>query len=161
MRTTYRVPSYAMHPTLDLGQRVSVDHEAYTGREPELGDIVVFHPPFDTEPDGESLCSQPRPGPSPDTYIKRVVAGPGDALTLRNGRVVLNGSIETRDSIDYSEGWPYCHFEEEIVVPPGTWYVLGDNRGQSDDSRYFGPIPPGWILGKVVGISTEEAPALD
>lgn len=155
--TTYRVPSHAMRPTLELGQQVLVDPEAYSGREPGLGDIVVFHPPFDTLPhvEGEFLQSQPQPGPSADTYIKRVIAGPGDTLTLRGGRVVLNGNIETRDGIAFSEGWPFCDFAEEIVLPSGHWYLLGDNRGQSIDSRYFGPIPTEWIVGKVVGVSSQ------
>lgn len=55
-----------------------------------------------------------------------------------------------------SEGWPYCDFAKEIVVPAGTWYVLGDNRGPSRDSRHFGPIPTAWIAGKVLLPAVEE-----
>lgn len=81
MRTTFRVPSHSMRPTLELGQQVSIDPAAYTEREPIVGDIVVLHPPLDWSTAGdESLCAQPRATPSPDHFIKRVVAGPGDAF---------------------------------------------------------------------------------
>jgi len=152
MLVNYRVPSNAMRPTLQLGQQVSVDSEAYSARDPDIGVVVVFHPPWDVLPaddSGGKACSQPRPGPSSDQYIKRIVAGPGDVLSLRQGRVVRDGITETRDDILPCAGWPGCESPEPIVVPPGMWYLLGDNRGQSADSRQFGPIPTEWIVGKV------------
>src|SRR5262245_15230534 len=85
---TYEIPSEAMLPTLDVGDEVTVNLDAYSEAAPEPGDIVTFHPPQGAVSGDHcgpptargQMCSVPTPREADDTFIKRVVAGPGDAL---------------------------------------------------------------------------------
>jgi signal peptidase I len=155
MTTIYRVPSGAMKPTLALGQRVEVDEDAYRTALPAIGDVVVFYAPLDVEPEqpGDGVtgaaCAGPRPGPGPERYIKRIVAGEGDVISIARGFVVRNGITETSDHVTAGDERLDQDFPTPIVIPPGTWYLLGDNRAQSIDSRWWRPIPNAWIIGKV------------
>lgn len=147
----YRIPSGSMEPTLALGQRVLVDRAF---KSLDVGRIVVFHPPqgADSEQCGRShpataACDWPNPE-SGETFVKRIVAGPGDVVTIQDGHVIRNGRPEA-DSYTRpcSTGEAYCTFATPIRVPRGMWFVMGDNRGDSDDSRFWGPVPAGWIVG--------------
>ena len=155
MSTIYRVPSGAMKPTLALGQRVEVDEDAYRAAPPAIGDVVVFYAPLNVEPAQRSdvatgaACAVPRPGPGPERYIKRIVAGAGDVISIARGFVVRNGSTETSDHVMGGDEHRDEDFPTPIVIPPHTWYLLGDNRAQSIDSRWWGPIPNAWIIGKL------------
>src|SRR5947209_3337379 len=95
-----RVSSGAMLPTVVLGQHVSVNDQAYRDAAPRIDDVVLCHVPRDVTSvvwqDG-AACAEPRPGPSPDRMIKRVVAGPGDVISIQRGLVVRNGSTERGD----------------------------------------------------------------
>src|ERR1700722_2912385 len=103
--TIYRVPSGAMNPTLALGQRVAVDENAYSTAPPAIGDVVVFYAPLNVEPEqpGDAAtgaaCGVPRPGPGPEPYIKRIVAGAGDVNSIARGFVVRNGITESCDQV--------------------------------------------------------------
>jgi signal peptidase I len=160
MSTIYRVPSGAMRPTLALGQRVEVDEDAYHPALPAIGDIVVFYAPLNVEPAQPSdpgtgaACAVPRPSPGPERCIKRIVAGAGDVISIARGFVVRNGSTEISDHVKAGDERLDQDFPTPIVIPPDTWYLLGDNRAQSIDSRWWGPIPNAWIIGKL------ELPAL-
>ena len=77
-----------------------------------------------------------------------MVAGPGDRISIVNGRVIRNGARE-REPYIRACGGPICNFPEPITIPSGEYYVLGDNRAASDDSRFWGPIRRGWIIGLV------------
>ena len=84
-------------------------------------------------------------------YIKRVIALPGEHIEIKDGKVYINGDIYIEDYLPdelatFSEGGQYI----DLVVPEGTVYVMGDNRGQSADSRRFGCVPYDKIEGKVV-----------
>src|SRR5687768_16221602 len=96
----YRIPSESMVPTLEIGQRVLVNRIGSRFSDPEVGDVVVFHPPAGAEADNEcgggtpptgSPCARPTPERADVNFIKRVVAGPGDRLAIDDGRVILNG----------------------------------------------------------------------
>lgn len=164
----YRIPSGSMEPTLDVGQRVLVNRIGMHFGGPRVGQITVFHPPKGAE---QAVC-----GPSPhrvtpgsgapcgqavaekDTktnFIKRIVAGPGDEIYVKEGHAFRKAAgtsqfVEEKDS--YIEpcspgSLPECNFPTPIKVPHGYWFMMGDNRGHSDDSRFWGPVPTGWIIG--------------
>ena len=161
---TYRIPSGSMEPTLDIGQRVLVNRIGMRFGDPSVGDIVVFHPPqgaddpsaprcgVATEGLGSSrACSTPTPERSSQTFIKRVVAVGGDRIQIHDGHVIRNGRREPDAFTNpCSEGGNGCTFGGTITVPNDSFFVMGDNRGASDDSRFWGPVPKRWIIGTTV-----------
>jgi signal peptidase I len=124
--------------------------------DPDVGDIVVFHPPEGAEqdnmcgggppPEGEP-CDKPTADKAKVNFIKRVVAGPGDKLSIRNGRVILNGKLQKEPFIAPCGGGEGCDFPRTITIPADHYFMMGDNRGSSDDSRFWGPVPRKWIIG--------------
>jgi signal peptidase I len=153
----YRIPSESMVPTLQIGQRVLVNRIGARFGAPEVGDVVVFHPPTGAEEGNQCGGGEPPPGQvclqeSRDAakvnFIKRVVAGPGDRLSIRNGKVVLNGKLQNEPFAEPCGGSDGCDFRREVTVPAGHWFMMGDNRGSSDDSRFWGPVPRDWIIGQ-------------
>jgi signal peptidase I len=151
----YRIPSPSMEPTLDINQRVLVNRVGHElGDDPSVGDIVVFHPPAGAtsnacgvRPQRGQPCGAPTPQESNENFIKRVVAGPGDTIAIRNGRAVRNGKLQKEPFIRPCAPGQDCNFPKAIRVPPGHWFMMGDNRGLSDDSRFWGPVPKKWIIG--------------
>jgi signal peptidase I len=155
------VPSPSMVPTLPLGSTVRVlVSQSYV---PKVGDIVVFHPPKGADPatpvcgapnqggGHAAACDKPTPGESAETFIKRIVAGPGDTITISDGHVMRNGSREQDSSYTEPCGSdPSCNFPTPITIPQNEYFVLGDNRGASDDSRLWGPVPRRYIVGRVL-----------
>ena len=154
----YKIPSGSMEPTLAVGQRVLVNRLGMDFGKPHVGQIVVFHPPADAEnqecgpvphriePGGE-VCLEPEPKEASVNFIKRIVAGPGDTIKVIEGHVIRNGIRENDSYIRPCPGVSECNFPVAIKVPPGHWFMMGDNRGESDDSRFWGPVPTGWIIG--------------
>jgi signal peptidase I len=152
----YRVPSASMEPTLKVGSYVKVE-----SGQPRIDAIVVFHPPEGAEEEacgdgtritpGGASCSKAVPNESNIKFIKRVVAGPGDTIKVVEGHVIRNGQREADPYIRSCPGVSECNFPVAIKVPAGEWYLLGDNRGESDDSRFWGPVPASWIIGVVKG----------
>jgi signal peptidase I len=160
----YKIPSGSMEPTLMPGQRVLVDRIGSVFGGPSVGEIVVFHPPLEAEHEvcgpnphhvnvNQQACDAPVPQKSNVNYIKRIVAGPGDEIYIKGGHVFRKtpGSqvfLPQKDSyIRACAERTECNFPTPIKIPPGHWFMMGDNRGESDDSRFWGPVPTGWIIG--------------
>ena len=154
----YQIPSESMEPTLDVGQRVLVNRFIYHFTDPSIGDIVVFHPPAGADGGGvecgvskpaDEACPQPTDEESSQNFIKRIVAGPGDKLSVRHGHPVVNGEIKSDEPyIRPCAGGGACDLPKTITIPPDHYFMMGDNRGSSDDSRFWGPVPRDWIIGK-------------
>jgi signal peptidase I len=158
----YRIPSGSMIPTLAINQRILVNRIGTHFSTPRVGDIVVFHPPKNyaagcadpaegQEQSGDEApkpCGVAQSRPSSETFVKRVVGLPGDRIQIINGHVYRDGTPEKDSYIEACKGLGACRFPGTITVPSGDYYMMGDNRGASDDSRYWGPIRKGWIIGK-------------
>jgi signal peptidase I len=155
----YRIPSGSMIPTLAIGQRVLVQR---IDTHPSLGEIAVFHPPAGANPmppecgasaegtGDHSPCDRPTARESSQTFIKRVVGLPGDRISIRDGHVYRNGRRERAAYAEPCDGVSGCTFARTITVPRGDYYMMGDNRPLSDDSRYWGPVPQRWIIGTAI-----------
>jgi signal peptidase I len=152
----FQIPSGSMKPTLAVGQRVLVQRISYHFGDPEIGDIVVFHPPEGAKNDtcgeepvpAQQACAVPVDEPDDENFIKRVVATPGDTLRIEHGHAIVNGEPIEDDFIADCGNNPGCNLPKEITIPPDHYFMMGDNRGESDDSRFWGPVPSDWIIGK-------------
>ena len=147
--------------TLARGQRILVNR---MDTHPGIGDVVVFHPPHGADlgsgqcanaqrgfsADGAALaqpCDRSLASESAQTFVKRVVGLPGDVLRIVDGHVTRNGKREPDAYISACGAAAECTFSGSIRVPAGDYYMMGDNRGDSDDSRYWGPVPQRYIIG--------------
>lgn len=154
----YNIPSGSMKPTLLVGDFILVNKLVYRFSEPKRGDIVVFKYPIDPNID----------------FIKRIVALPGEEVEVRNNQVFINGKplplIEVgrgeensirkviyeevlpegiKHKVQFYEDFPFSKRDfGPVVVPPNHYFVMGDNRDNSEDSRYWGFLPRENIVGK-------------
>ena len=127
-----KVEGTSMMPSLEDQERIFVNKFVYRWEPIARGDIVVFRYPRD---------------PS-KSFIKRVIGLAGDHVQIEAGRVSVNGVLLDEDYVPraYEDQRSY----PEIVVPPGSYFVLGDHRSLSNDSRDFGPVEQSFIYGKAV-----------
>jgi signal peptidase I len=178
----YQIPSESMVPTLEVGDFVLVNKYAYGLRlpvlgtkivdigEPERGDIMVFVPPHD-----------------PRYFIKRVIGLPGDRIRYADQALFINGEragyelvgqfdlqlpfarnpIPVREYLETLVGethsvyrYPFPEAPREWVVPENGYFMMGDNRGRSEDSRVWGFVPEAQIVGKAVAIWVHKDPGL-
>jgi signal peptidase I len=127
-----KVEGVSMMPGLEDQERIFVNKFVYRWEPIERGDIIVFRYPRDTS----------------KSYIKRVIGVAGDRVRIVNGQVYVNGEALDEDYVpsDYADGRSYS----ELVVPRNSYFVLGDHRTMSSDSREFGPVNERYIYGKAV-----------
>ncbi|HTW41442.1 MAG TPA: signal peptidase I [Solirubrobacteraceae bacterium] len=150
----FKIPSGSMEPTLTVGQRVLVNRLAFDFHAPQRGEVVVFHPPSSLScavsiNPGEP-CPRGNEHPSGTYFVKRVIGLPGDRLSIRDGYPVINGRELTDEPYTTPcGGAAECNMPQTITIPPGRYFMMGDNRGDSDDSRFWGPIPERWMVGEV------------
>ena len=150
----FRIPSESMVPTLQVNQRVLVDRVSFRFSDPHRGDIVVFKPPRGADlntcgvdhPDNQA-CPKPTSDRSDTNFIKRVVGEPGDRLKVVGGAVYIDGKKQNEDFARLDPGCGICNLEKEVTIPPDHYFMMGDNRGESADSREWGPVPKKWIIG--------------
>jgi signal peptidase I len=152
----FYIPSASMEPTLIEGDRVLVEKLAYRFGEPERGDVVVFERDLGVvaaPEDGDSLWEDITnafkglfgfPTGTSQDFIKRVIAVEGDKVEAENGEVLVNG--EAIEEPYLPEGVDTTSFGP-VDVPSDHIFVMGDNRNNSDDSRSFGPVKVGEVVG--------------
>ena len=178
----FRVPSNSMMPTLLTGDFILVNKFDYGFRlpitntklvefsKPNRGDVIVFRYPN----------YEKNPGYSGVDFIKRIVAGPGDVISYKNDQLTINGiSMEIKKIGAYlgvDSGKPMNNYQlvqefinsvphelllnpnghskglPEITIPDGHFFVMGDNRAHSSDSRFWGFVPEDYIIGRAIGI---------
>lgn len=151
----FRIPSESMVPTLEVGQRVLVDRVSFRFSDPDRGDVVVFKPPAGAsmgmecgvEHPGDQACPEPTDGESEENYIKRVVGVPGDRLKVIDGIVYIDGEPLDEPYIRPDQSCQICNLPQEITIPPDHFFMMGDNRGSSQDSRVWGPVPEDSVIG--------------
>jgi signal peptidase I len=139
---TFYIPTSSMTPTLGVGDRIMVQKAFFTWRDVREGDIVVFsHPPLDH-------CAGSQEG----DLVKRVIALPGQMIYSSGNSIYVNGRLLAEPYLPQYDplGPPIASSQHPYRVPPGEFYVLGDNRADSCDSRYWGPLKGSSIIGKVV-----------
>jgi len=143
----YRIPSTSMEPTLMVGDRVLVNRLVYHFRSVRRGDIVVFKWPRNRK----------------IVFVKRAIGLPGDTLSLSDGHLYVNGVMQTESYVARQDGQPLptlaasdmggslavkgWSLQEPYKVPAGHYFMMGDNRAVSDDSRVWGPISKSDIIG--------------
>lgn len=149
---SYTIPASSMENTLMIGDYLLADMNAYESRSPEPGDMVIYLFPGDLQ----------------TSYIKRCVAGPGDTVSIENKKLFVNGvrfpDEEFTKYIDSTkDGLPKIQPRREggkdsrdnfgpYLVPDNSYFMLGDSRDNSFDSRYYGSVHKDLILGKLVRI---------
>lgn len=131
----FLIPSGSMIPTLQVGDRIMADKFIYYIRDPQRGEVVVFRAP-------------PEADPQERNFVKRVIGLPGDVVEVRDGKVFVNG---TPLNEPYIYEPPYYQFGP-YKVPQGHYFVMGDNRNDSNDSHIWGPLSRDRITGRALFI---------
>lgn len=131
------IPSDSMLPTLHTGDRLVVEKVSYRLHPPRTGDIIVFQPPAEL---------QRRGYPQDQAFIKRVIGVPGKIVKVNNGQVYINGQALAENYIAEPANQPF----PPVQVPEDNFFVMGDNRNDSNDSRYWGFLPQENIIGRAV-----------
>jgi len=127
----FYIPSGSMEPTLKEFDRIIVSKVNYRFQEPKRGDVVVFKYPLDPK----------------RNFVKRLIAVGGETVAIRNSRLYINGQLVPEDYLP--QGLRFADFGPK-EVPEGSYFMLGDNRNNSDDSRVWGFLPKDLIVGKAI-----------
>ena len=131
----HKIKGQSMVPNFDDGEYLLTDKVTYRFNQPERGDVVVFE----------------APGSNGEEFIKRIIGLPGERISLNNGKVYINSSILSEIYLPetyQTNGSSFLSDNKEIIVPDGNYFVMGDNRGASYDSRSWGYITKDKITGR-------------
>ncbi len=131
-----QVRGASMEPTFYTGDYIFTSKITYKFREPNRGDVVVFHSPKNADIE----------------FIKRIIGLPGDKIVIRNSEVYVNDTLIDEPYIAAKtplRDGGYIKEDEPLIVPSGQIFVMGDNRPRSSDSREFGPVPISSVIGQV------------
>ena len=132
----FHIQGQSMEPTLHDQEFILVDKVAYLLHPPTRGDVIVFQFPRDPQED----------------LVKRIIAVPGDVISVINQAVIVNGITLHETYINENDPYnPYPSFRDRIIEP-GEYFVMGDNRGDSDDSRDWGLVSRQSIIGRVAAV---------
>jgi len=130
----HKIKGASMMPNYPDGEYLLTEKVSYYLESPKRGDVVVFKPPV-----------------SEDEYIKRIIGLPSETISVNNGKIYINNQILNEKYIDgviYTDGSSYLQEGQSITVPEGQYFVVGDNRPHSYDSRSWGPIKKSVITGR-------------
>jgi signal peptidase I len=159
----FRIPSESMVPTLEVHDRVLTARFLLHFRDPVRGEIFVFHP------NGEGSQVHTSATASTQNYVKRVIGLPNEVIGSAGGRVYVCAGTRYPEDVKRPERTPGCRFLDEpythgkptlslarpgtdlapTVVPPGYYFMMGDNRTSSADSRAWGPVRHSQLIGRV------------
>ena len=155
----FLIPSKSMAATLKVGDRVIVNRAMPTLR---LGEVAVFYAPRGAASEicGDTTtgygtgkpCAQPTPQRGRSAYIKRIVGAPGDLIAIKNGQLIRNNQPVKESYASSCDDPAVCDMPVPIRVPQGMFFMMGDNRGESADSRVWGPVPQDWLIGEAQAI---------
>jgi signal peptidase I len=147
------VKGQSMEPNFENGDYLIVDELSYRIRPPERGEVIVFKYPEDTS----------------QRYIKRIIGLPGETIEIKDGKITIyekNSKVETLDESGYLPSYITTSDDLQITLADNQYFVLGDNRQVSYDSRRWGPVPKQDIIGRAVirawplaSLTLIEAPA--
>ncbi|HEY4946974.1 MAG TPA: signal peptidase I [Acidimicrobiales bacterium] len=146
---SFYIPSPSMVPTLQVGDRIIVNKLSYDLHSIHRGDIVVFaRPPLEDQAYAD--------------LVKRVIGLPGETISSEDGHIYINGQRLAEPWLppgpdSYTGALPsdanqQFNMPGPVKIPAGEYYVMGDNRTDSEDSRFFGPIPKSLIVGRAVAV---------
>ncbi|KST62793.1 signal peptidase I [Mastigocoleus testarum] len=140
------IPTGSMLPTLHTGDRLIIEKISYRFHPPKIGDIIVFLPPERLQRQGFE---------KDQAFIKRIIGEPGKTVAIKDGTVFLNNEPLEENYIAEAPERPYPdrenpQFCQQQLVPTNEFFVLGDNRNDSRDSRYWCFVPKENIIGRAV-----------
>lgn len=130
----YKIPSSGMSPTLLVGDRLVADMRNYGSQRPQRGDIIIFEFPKDRSKD----------------FVKRVIGLEGEKVEIVNDKIYINGKLLDDPWGNFTKDGPAIDTFGPVVVPKDSLFVLGDNRNNSQDSRYWGFVKVGKVKGKAL-----------
>jgi signal peptidase I len=133
--TTYYISAGSMLPTLKINERIIVDKTAYQSSAPQRGDIIVMNPTQRLKQENIK-----------NVLVERIIGLPGETVKIKQGKVYINGKAINEDYITE----PPKYEQVSTLIPKNSYFVLGDNRNDSYDSRYWGFLPRNLIVGKIV-----------
>ena len=129
----FRIPSGSMQPTLVPGDNIFVSTRIYQSQEPEINDVIIFLYPKNRNVN----------------YVKRLVGREGDTVRIENFNVYVNDKAINQTYLDKAfVQKPFSRYMQEVTIPKGKLLVLGDNRDNSNDGRFFGLIDRADVIGK-------------